>query len=278
MFLVWTLCIFAMGWHPVHANDDLDDPSNPCSTHALNAYRQCIRDNPCTCQNCHADPNDPTWVIEAVEPNSCQDISRIFCPLVRCCSACESVFSFYHSCLADKIASIYMGEEHNCQLFICANEADDADCTPTEAPTPMVNPCETPLEEYQTCIDQDSTCTGCPASDLSTLHLELTGASPRTCQEVNEQVFCPLDTCCPSCATPLDAVATCVETNLVTQPDDVCPNTKCAVSSPTTPAPTPSPIAPGSVQQAGTPSGATRMMGSLLLSSMLGWVLLVWGM
>mmetsp|Transcript_20495 Transcript_20495/g.44386 ORF Transcript_20495/g.44386 Transcript_20495/m.44386 type:complete len:316 (-) Transcript_20495:154-1101(-) len=218
-------------------DDPLDDPSNPCSTHALNAYRKCIRDNPCTCRNCQDDPNDPDWVIEALEPRSCQDISRIFCPYVRCCSACEAEFSFYHACLADKIASLYLTQQHNCQLFICANPFDDfeGECGPTAAPVEPENPCATPMAEYETCVTQDSTCAGCPFAEIGSLHLEVS-AGTTTCQDINYNVFCPLESCCPACNTQLDAVATCVETNLITQPDDVCPNSKCP--------PTPAPVAP----------------------------------
>lgn len=110
-----------------------NDPKDPCSTHALNAYQKCVGENACVCQNC-GDPNDPDWVITAPEPKSCFDLSQIFCPLVKCCSPCEHVLSFYHNCLAKRIADIYLGP-NNCTLFLCPIESNDVVCSPSDDQT-----------------------------------------------------------------------------------------------------------------------------------------------
>lgn len=225
-----------------------DDPSDPCSVYALNAYRACVFNNPCTCQNCYADPGDPDFVIEADQPSSCQDLSRIFCPHVRCCSACESEFAFYHSCLANKIANMFLGEDHNCQLFFCVNDNNDytGECAiddPNDPNSggivPVTNLCQAPLNNYQACIVNDSTCMGCPFSEVTQIDLD---GGTQSCQDIHEDVLCPLKKCCPACDTQLEEVVTCVEDNIVSQPDDICPTELCPVKVTEAPTEAPEPI------------------------------------
>ncbi|KAL7566485.1 hypothetical protein ACA910_000958 [Epithemia clementina (nom. ined.)] len=203
-----------------------DDPSDPCSTHALNAYRKCIMENACSCQNC-GDPNNPDWVIDVPEPESCWDLSQIFCPLVKCCKPCETVASFYHNCLAQDIAQIYVGESHDCQLFVCPMETYDTECSP-ETVTEAMKPCATQVSAYKTCVESSSECSlECEQTLVSQL---LFDSSSKTCDEMNNDIFCPLSSCCPSCRAELDAVAVCAKEN-VANVNDMCPSAYCPAAT-----------------------------------------------
>eukprot|EP00527_Entomoneis_sp_CCMP2396_P004341 CAMPEP_0198143274 /NCGR_PEP_ID=MMETSP1443-20131203/6258_1 /TAXON_ID=186043 /ORGANISM="Entomoneis sp., Strain CCMP2396" /LENGTH=185 /DNA_ID=CAMNT_0043806491 /DNA_START=404 /DNA_END=958 /DNA_ORIENTATION=+ len=179
--------------------------------------------------------------------------------MVRCCSVCESEFSFYHSCLARKIANIYLTSAANCQLFICADEPNDftGQCTPTSAPVTTPDPCETQKTEYEVCATEDDTCFGCLHSDVKLIKAQ---GETRTCEEINRGVFCPLESCCPACNAELDAVTTCVNTDLETQPDNICPSRKCAPTLPPTSMPTGAPAPGASIPAAAqtAESNATR--------------------
>ena len=203
---------------------------DPCSACALNAYEKCIMDNPCVCQNCQSNPSDPNWVITVPEPKSCVDISAIFCPLVKCCSPCEHILAYYHSCLAEEITNIYLGESNNCKLFECPGTSNDAECGRTLSlqnerglAVQTFNPCQFQVSRYISCIAGSNECSECDPSAIAELHLRST---TDTCQEMNHDVLCPLQSCCPSCSIQLEAVASCVETNIANDdcPGEICPS------------------------------------------------------
>lgn len=214
-----------------------DDPNDPCSTHALNAYRKCILDNPCKCRNCFSDPNDPGWVVEAPEPRSCYDISNIFCPMVRCCTPCESTNSFYHSCLAARIATLYLGGNNNCQFFICTQPPNDflGNCTTTTTTASDSNPCQKEVSDYLTCA-ASANCSSCQTSGIAALQLP---TNTQTCRDMNSNVFCPLQNCCPACSKKLEALGSCVKYNVG------CSTTPCSPSN--------------ASSQVGAPSAATLL-------------------
>ena len=197
-----------------------NDPSDPCSTHALNAYQACVQDNGCT--DACGDPNDENWTIYALEPKRCRDMSNIFCEHVNCCGeACVAELSFYHNCLAREIAEIYFGVDNNCLLFICP---DTSYGNSQRKLADGSQACEAEVSELRSCVKEAAECSHCDLYGLDALGFV---AATKTCEEMHHGLFCPWDSCCPSCHSELDAVASCVKTNLLSDhescPDQYCP-------------------------------------------------------
>lgn len=109
-----------------------------CGDSELAAYTQCVLDNPCLCSNCDSNPMDKDPIIRLDQPpESCQDIHRIFCPFIRCCSACEDVAKAWYSCAFEDFSEGILGSEcsQECTVFEFADV--EGDCS-THAPTSAV--------------------------------------------------------------------------------------------------------------------------------------------
>jgi len=132
-----------------------------CSDAELNAYISCVAANPCLCSNCDPDPidDDPEIVLQR-PPDSCQDVSRVFCPLIKCCSACEEEAAAWYSCTFAGFSQSTLGQdcpqncpgygysdvEGDCEEPIVPDEPATAETVtpePTAVPEPSV--CETEM-------------------------------------------------------------------------------------------------------------------------------------
>ncbi|GKY91412.1 hypothetical protein MPSEU_000113500 [Mayamaea pseudoterrestris] len=107
-----------------------------CGDEQLQAYQACVQENPCTCSNCDANPMDnyPVIALDA-PPQNCQDVARIFCPLMRCCAACEQVAQQWYTCAFDDFSVSQL--DTTCPQVCEAFELNDylgGDCQPTVAP------------------------------------------------------------------------------------------------------------------------------------------------
>lgn len=119
------LVLLVAGNHGVNAQ--------PCTRAALDAYIRCVAENPCECANCDDDPSDDVPVLQITAPDTCQDITRVFCPLVRCCSICEDIANTFYTCSADTLANDFVGAD--CPLTCAGFNFDDVNCEPTQGPT-----------------------------------------------------------------------------------------------------------------------------------------------
>jgi hypothetical protein len=213
-----------------------------CSTQALEDYVSCVRSNPCACSHCDPDPSDSYPVIVVDAPQDCQDVSRIFCPMIRCCSVCEPVFEHYHKCLGNIIAETFLGLNHGCPLFYCPLASfpymdtirtpesscggggggdDDGDGDGEIQANSEGPPCMSAVSEYESCFS--SQCGDCPnvADDWRTQLIAGLGTSDRqseesppwTCSFFKTSYFCPLQDCCPSCTAKLRKVGQCMQSN-----------------------------------------------------------------
>lgn len=106
-----------------------------CSRDELKMYKQCVQHHsPCPCERCDPDPTDGTPVIFVDRPSDCLDVQKIFCPLIRCCSSCETVaFAWYQHCGANPFALQYLG--YTCPLD-CSLYLYQDTCGPSPAPVP----------------------------------------------------------------------------------------------------------------------------------------------
>lgn len=199
--------------------------SSSCSTRALNAYRRCVEDNPCLCSNCDPDPtdDDPEIVLDDA-PENCQDVNRIWCPLIRCCSACEEVAWEFYGCAFNDFSENEIGSE--CPQVCSGFQFSDVegDCTPTSSPTPaptVPNPCQNDLDTYNSCVLGEGDAV--PQEDVSVLQdgdnctascvLEIEAATADDCG--NKDIFCPLQECCSKCSTELENAYQCLQSNVL---------------------------------------------------------------
>lgn len=240
-----------------------------CSTRVLEDYISCVRYHPCQCSHCDPDPSDSYPVIVVDAPRSCQDVSRIFCPMIRCCSVCEDIFRVYHKCLGNILAETFLGINHGCPLFYCPlatfpyldrpdgscgggggdydydydynsvnkneNEPPPQDPTTSLGPSP---PCVEQVAEYEMCVNTE--CDSCRGVRgwrtqlLTTLgnaeEIQSQSTSPWTCSQAKNDVFCPLDACCPACTSRLSVVGQCVQANNLLE-DSQCLAEACPSST-----------------------------------------------
>ena len=105
-----------------------------CSTAGLQPYRDCVLNNsPCPCGACDPDPTDGTPTLVTPIPTSCDDVQRIFCGLVRCCSVCEAeALAWYQTCTADPFSLQTLNT--TCELK-CDFQPYLDQCVPTTLPT-----------------------------------------------------------------------------------------------------------------------------------------------
>ena len=116
-----------------------------CNSELLAPYQDCVQKNsPCPCSKCDFDPTDDTPEIVAKTPYDCFDVEDIFCPLVKCCSACESeARTWYETCSGKAFAEFHLG-------FSCSLQCDSFRfldfCDLTERPTwsPVESPSASP--------------------------------------------------------------------------------------------------------------------------------------
>jgi hypothetical protein len=108
-----------------------------CSRDDADAYMECVRDNPCLCSNCDPNPLDETpEIIVDTPPQDCRDVNRIFCPLIRCCSACEDAARSWYECTFQSFSVQTLGEECSTTCNGYAYADVDGDCQPTSTPEP----------------------------------------------------------------------------------------------------------------------------------------------
>jgi hypothetical protein len=105
-----------------------------CSTAGLQPYRDCVLNNsPCPCGACDPDPTDGTPNLVTPQPESCDDVQRIFCGLVRCCSVCEAeALAWYQTCTVDPFSLQTLN--YTCELK-CDFQPYLDQCVPTTLPT-----------------------------------------------------------------------------------------------------------------------------------------------
>jgi hypothetical protein len=117
-----------------------------CTSQDLDAYIQCVSNNPCTCSNCDPNPVDNTPVINVdTPPQDCRDVNRIFCPLIRCCSTCEDLARFWYECPFQAFALETLGVECSATCDGYNNGDVDGECAPTVSPAPSLVPTDLPI-------------------------------------------------------------------------------------------------------------------------------------
>ena len=112
--------------------------AQPCTNNALEAYQRCVTNNPCQCANCDPDPSDDDPQIVIVLPETCQDITRVICPLVRCCEPCEEFAATFYSCSSNAIANQFVGTD--CPLTCLGFDYNDGSCGTTDPPLVETDP------------------------------------------------------------------------------------------------------------------------------------------
>ena len=108
--------------------------SSQCSDSQLQAYQKCVQDNACLCSTCDPNPLDEYPTIHLDQPpQSCQDVNRIFCPLIKCCSVCEDVAQQWYTCAFNDFSASQLGTEcpQVCSAFAVGDV--EGDCQPTAA-------------------------------------------------------------------------------------------------------------------------------------------------
>lgn len=236
-----------------------------CTSDEANAYIQCVANNPCTCSNCDPDPlDDVPEIIVDQPPQNCQDVARIFCPLIKCCSLCEAEAIAWYQCGFREFANQTLQREcpQTCDGF--AYDDVDGDCQPTDVPSaepgatnePTPTPaCGTELSDYQSCVLDRCDANQCTFNPNS-LEVDTCGTSA-LCSQVN---------CCPNCIGPLASVAFCVQEEYLGVNPDICPGlSDCADSM----SPLSSPV--GSPTVAAAPSaGETSPLPTIEITSTSG--------
>jgi hypothetical protein len=118
-----------------------------CTSQDVDAYIQCVSNNPCRCYNCDPNPLDSTPVINVdTPPQDCRDVNRIFCPLIRCCSTCEDVARSWYECTFQAFALETIGIE--CSATCDGYDYGDVEgeCEPSVSPAPSLAPSHLPIE------------------------------------------------------------------------------------------------------------------------------------
>jgi hypothetical protein len=137
-------CLCLLSFSPVAAQD-------PCSGESLAAYQACLDKHPCECSTCDYNPTDAFPTYNVKEPESCQDLMRIMCPFVRCCSLCADEAKLFFTCSSDTVANIFF--DSTCPIQCSGYEYGDKVCSPTSSPT---------MEPTYFTTDQPTASTGMP--------------------------------------------------------------------------------------------------------------------
>jgi len=221
-----------------------------CTSDDLNAYIRCVQTSPCVCSNCDPDPLDgvPEIVID-VPPGSCQDVSRIFCPLIRCCSACETEAAAWYACNFQSFAYFWLKRDcpRTCPGYAYA-DVPLGNCQPTQAPTQTQPICQNEVGRYSNCVERNGDSDTCSA-DCSISFSEISNPSALRDTCGNQDVFCPVLRCCPDCERELESLAECVREERLgldsnQQDDENCSPLVCPDEPPPTLAPAPVPTTP----------------------------------
>jgi hypothetical protein len=118
-----------------------------CPAVVLTNYMECVAQNPCVCSACDPDPTDMFPVINVERPSDCLDVARIFCPLVRCCSICQTEALAWNQCSANGFSNNFLGRECPLEGSCASYPLQDLDCTPTTSPSesPTIFPTVIPI-------------------------------------------------------------------------------------------------------------------------------------
>lgn len=186
-----------------------------CTDIELNAYKSCVRSNPCVCSRCDANPLDDDPVISINEPpQNCQDISRLLCPLIRCCSPCADEARAWYGCTLQGFAFAQLGEScpTTCSGFDFLDV--EGDCEPT--PSPTAHPttagrglCGNEVDKVDDCV-ANSTCNK-QLCVVDTAALDAT--SEKQC-EAHDSIVCPLVECCDGCKHEISSLSKCIQAEL----------------------------------------------------------------
>lgn len=130
-----------------------------CPGSVLTDYMDCVAQNPCECSACDPDPTDDFPVINAERPSDCLDVARVFCPLVRCCSICQTGALAWNQCSANGFSANYLGRECPLQGSCDSYPLQDIDCSPTMSPSesPTSSPSAIPIEISTAAPNSEST-------------------------------------------------------------------------------------------------------------------------
>lgn len=130
-----------------------------CSADSMRAYESCILGNspcPCDTSKCDANPTDGTPVVFVDAPLSCNDIFDIFCPMVRCCSVCQTEALGWYQCAADNVSQRWLDQscdlEANCDVYPTNDlDSNSEQCggTADEAPTVASKPVKSPTSNVK---------------------------------------------------------------------------------------------------------------------------------
>lgn len=117
-----------------------------CTSDDVDAYVQCVANNPCICSNCDPNPLDNTPVINVdTPPEDCRDVNRLFCPLIRCCSVCEDVARSWYECPFQAFALETLGVECSATCDGYNNGDVEGECEPSLSPAPSLAPSDLPI-------------------------------------------------------------------------------------------------------------------------------------
>jgi len=149
-----------------------------CSSDDLKPYRECVRDNsPCPCGACVEDPLDDQFILEVSRPQSCNDVLKIFCPLIRCCRECtEEALAWYQPCSANPFSMAMLNT--TCELD-CGFQKYLDQCMPTATPT--FRPTAQPTASW----------TYSPTTRPTTLQPTFSDTAPPTNAPTNSPVVAP---------------------------------------------------------------------------------------
>jgi hypothetical protein len=156
-----------------------DGDQQTCSRGDADAYMECVRDNPCLCSNCDPDPLDDTpEIVVDTPPQDCRDVNRIFCPLIRCCSACEDAARSWYGCTFASFSLQTLGEEcpTTCEGYDYADV--EGDCQPSAAPDPPAPSPEAEAEASSAPSDVPSQSPGAPGGGFAPTGTNSSGTSP----------------------------------------------------------------------------------------------------
>jgi hypothetical protein len=181
---------------------------------------KCVRDNPCVCANCDADPTDnfPIITVDAPESHLLSPPSMLLSMRAR--------FSSVPLVHGDNHCRYLLGVDHDCSFFSCPLAAfpyqDEMEGCANDSP------CHDDMEDYGECVADrgGKRCRACAAKTdwrkklhLSCGRLESSVSShPKddeqpswTCQKLHSAVICPMHDCCPECSRKLDRVVQCLQ-------------------------------------------------------------------
>ena len=179
-----------------------------CTSVPFENYQRCMDEHPCECSNCDYNPTDKDPIITIEHPETCQDVVRAVCPLIKCCSPCvEETLAFYN-CAAQAISLHFTGGSCPVNLDTCLGFAyDDASCgdenpnpAPAGAPTDSEDineaTCNAKANNYEMCLQNK-----CGDAIMA--------KSSGTCGVSSCDVVNPC--CCPACEAERAEVAECLE-------------------------------------------------------------------